>query len=62
MNPRKTTTGAVLEEMILPALKHGGYQYQRQVHIGNRLGGGKHIVDVLAEDPMGKKFLLSLKW
>jgi len=62
MNPGRTTTGAVLEQMVLPALKHGGYQYQTQVHIGQRLGGGKHIVDVLAEDPEGRKILISLKW
>lgn len=62
MNPRKTTTGAVLEQMILPALKHGGYQYQTHVNIGQRLGGGKHIVDVLVEEPEGRKILISLKW
>lgn len=62
MNPRRTTTGAVLEQMILPALKHGAYQYQTRVNIGQRLGGGKHIIDVLAEEPEGKKFLISLKW
>ncbi len=62
MNPRRTTTGAVLEQMILPALRHGGYQYQKQVNIGQRLGGGKHVVDVMAEGADGKKFLISLKW
>lgn len=62
MNPRRTSTGAVLEQMILPALRHGGYQYQTRVNIGQRLGGGKHIIDVLAEEPEGKKFLISLKW
>lgn len=62
MNPRKTTTGRVLEQMILPALEHGGYQYQTQVNIGQRLGGGKHIIDVLVCDPQGRKFLISLKW
>lgn len=62
MNPRKTTTGGVLEDMVLPALKHGGYTYRKQVRIGERLGGGKHIVDVVAEDKEGRKFLISLKW
>ncbi len=62
MNPGKTSTGMVLEQMVLPALEHGRYRYQRQVTIGVRLGGGKHVVDVLAEDVAGKKFLISLKW
>jgi len=62
MTPRNTTTGAVLEEMVLPALRHGKYRCQTQVNIGQRLGGGRHIVDVLAEDPRGKRFLISLKW
>jgi len=61
MAPRDTSTGAVLEEMILPALKRGGYAFQTQVNIGNRLGGGRHVVDVVAEKD-GKKFLISLKW
>lgn len=62
MSPRNTTTGAVLEQMVLPALKHGGYRYQTQVNIGQRLGGGRHIIDVLVESPEGKRFLISLKW
>ncbi len=62
MNPRNTTTGAVLEQMVLPALRHGGYRYQQQVNIGQRLGGGTHFIDVLAEDAGGKRFLISLKW
>lgn len=60
--PRNTTTGAVLEHMVLPALTHGGYTYQKQVDIGARLGGGRHKVDVLAIDPNGRKLLISLKW
>lgn len=62
MVPRDTRTGSVLEQMILPALDHGGYIYQTQVHIGKRLGGGKHIVDVLVEDSEGRKIIISLKW
>jgi hypothetical protein len=62
MNPRKTTTGAVLENMVLPALKNGGYSYQKQVLIGKRPHGNKHLIDVLAEDSQGKKYLISLKW
>ncbi len=62
MNPRNTSTGKVLEEMILPALKQGGYSYKRRVCVGERLGGGRHFVDVVAEDREGKKYLISLKW
>jgi hypothetical protein len=59
---RDTTTGAVLEQMVLPALERGGYEYFRQVDIGERLGGGKHIVDLVAYNEDGKGFLISLKW
>ena len=59
--PRDTRTGSVLEEMILPALRRGGYAVRTQVRIGERLGGGSHIVDAIAEKG-GQHFLLSLKW
>jgi len=62
MVPRDTGTGAVLEQMILPALEKGGYSYQTQVNIGTRIGGGRHLVDVIAEDKEGHKILISLKW
>lgn len=61
MSPRNTTTGGVLEAMILPALKRGGYTYLTQQQIGQRFGGGKHFVDVVAERE-GQKYLVSLKW
>ena len=59
---RNTTTGAVLEQMVLPALERGGYEYFRQVDIGERLGGGKHIVDLVAYNQDGKGYLVSMKW
>jgi hypothetical protein len=62
MTPRDTSTGAVLEQMVIPSLVHGGYSYETQVNIGNRLGGGRHVVDVLAEDSAGNKIIVSLKW
>jgi len=62
MPSRNTRTGSVLEEMVLPALARGGYQFQTQVHIGERLGGGKHYVDVLARDRNATTFLISVKW
>ena len=59
---RDTTTGAVMEAMVLPALERGGYEYFRQVEIGERLGGGKHIVDLVAYNEAGTGYLISLKW
>ena len=47
--------------MVLPALMQAGYTYFTQVNIGQRLGGGRHIVDVLAEKDT-KKMLISMKW
>lgn len=61
MAPRDTGTGGVLEAMVLPALRRGGYTYKTQVNVGKRLGGGRHVVDALAEKA-GRRFLVSLKW
>src|SRR5216117_3286904 len=61
MTPRNTTTGGVLEAMVLPALKRGGYTYEIQQRIGERFGGGVHIVDVIAEKG-GLRYLVSMKW
>src|SRR5262245_10518953 len=44
MSPRDTGTGGVLEDMILPALKRGGYEVLRQVLIHERPGGRRHKV------------------
>ena len=62
MAPRNTTTGAVLEDMVLPSLRRGGYSYKTQVYIGTRVGGGRHRVDVVASDERGRNWLVSLKW
>lgn len=61
MSPRDTGTGGVLEAMVLPALKRGGYAYQTQVVVGKRLGGSKHKVDAIAEKD-GERILVSMKW
>lgn len=61
MISRDTGTGAVLERMVIPALEGGGYLVQRRVVVGKRLGGGKHIVDVLAEKDT-RRLIVSLKW
>ena len=55
-----TTTGAVLESMILPALTRGGYIYQRQALVGVRPTGRRHKVDVVAMKD-GRAVLVSLK-
>lgn len=62
MTPRNTRTGDVLEQMVLPALSQGGYHYRRAVLIGERLGGTKHVLDVLAWNKAAQAFLISLKW
>lgn len=61
MARRDTRTGDVLEQMILPALRRGGYEYRTRVEIGRRLGIGRHIVDVVAEKE-AERHLISLKW
>lgn len=61
MSPGNTQTGGVLERMVLPALDHGGYAYNTQVEVGERLGCGRHFVDaVVSKD--GRRFLVSVKW
>ena len=61
MSPRNTNTGAVLEQMVLPALARGGYHAQAQVLTGARPGGGPHKVDALAEKD-GQRIIISMKW
>ncbi len=61
MSPRDTRTGGVLERMVLPALECGGYAFRTQQHVGARLGGGRHLVDAIA-DKDGRTFLVSVKW
>ena len=61
MTSRNTRTGGVLEQMVLPALDQGGYAYKIQVNIGQRLGCGQHLVDVIAEKD-GRRLLISMKW
>lgn len=58
---RNTRTGGVLEAMVLPALGQGKYSWKTQVEIGQRLGRGRHFVDVVAERD-GRKLLVSMKW
>lgn len=48
--------------MVLPSLVQGGYTYKTQVNIGTRIGGSRHVVDVVASDDQGRNWLVSLKW
>ena len=59
--PRNTRTGAVLEQMVLPALDMGGYVVKRQVRLTERLGGGRHYGDIVASKD-GERIVISLKW
>lgn len=61
MKSRDTSTGGVLEKMVIPALNAGGYDCTVRVNVGRRLGLGAHFVDVVAQKD-GKKVLVSLKW
>jgi hypothetical protein len=61
MSPRNTSTGAVLEAMVLPALERGKYEYQLQVETGTRPGGRRHQADAVAVKD-GQTILVSLKW
>ena len=58
---RETSTGRVLEEMVLPALRRAGYLVTEQTHIGTRPNGRKHHVDVIATKD-GRSVLVSMKW
>ena len=61
MTPRNTSTGAVLEAMVLPALERGGYSWKAQVETGTRPGGRRQMVDAVAQKG-GDSILVSLKW
>ena len=61
MSPGSTRTGGGLERMILPALDQGGYTYETQVNLGQRLGVSRHVVDAIAQKD-GRRILVSLKW
>ena len=62
MTPRNTNTGGIIEAMILPALERGGYEYETQVNVGARCGGGTHKADAVARTEASSQILISLKW
>jgi hypothetical protein len=59
--PRNTTTGRVLEEMVIPSLIRGGYSFTEQADVGKKVNGRKHKVDVMVNGQQGD-ILISLKW
>ena len=61
MSPGSTRTGGVLERMVVPALEQGGYSFETQVHVGQRLGIGRHVVDAVVTKGE-EKILVSVKW
>ena len=61
MSPGTTTTGHILEQMILPALAQGGYTVQTQVDVGKRPSGRRHRIDILAQDQHGRRFLIAVR-
>ena len=56
---RNTSTGRVLEEMIPPSLKRGGYSFERNKKVGERLNGDSHKADYFLTK---EEILISLKW
>jgi hypothetical protein len=60
--PGDTRTGQVLESMIVPALERGGYKWRKQTIIGQRIGGHRHKVDILASKAGSPEIPISLKW
>ena len=62
MARRNTTTGRVMEEMVVPSLVRGGYRVRSNVVVGTRFGVSKHYIDILAEDRQERLHLVSLKW
>ena len=58
---REATTGRVLEEMVLPALRRCGYTWTEQTCIGARPGGRKHKVDLVVTKDAAS-VLVSMKW
>jgi hypothetical protein len=59
--PRDTRTGSVLEQMVFPALRKGGYEATGQQVIGLKPHGRKHRVDTVAIKG-GRSILISQKW
>ncbi len=65
MSPGSTRTGWVLEQMVIPALRHGGYKVDSQgwaLVVGQAPSGRPYRADLVATTPEGEKLIISLKW
>lgn len=65
MSPGSTSTGRVLELMVLPALRHGGYTLEndgRPSVVGDGPSGKPYRADVVAVSQAGHRYIISLKW
>jgi hypothetical protein len=62
MASRNTSTGAVFESTVLPALTHNGYTFATQQVIGLSLAGRKHRADVVIAISEATKIIVSVKW
>ena len=58
---RNTTTGKDFEKVVKIALEAEGYLLEKQVQVGTRPNGRKHMIDLVAKKK-GRSILVSLKW
>jgi hypothetical protein len=57
-----TTSGQVLEKIIVPIAESNGYRIETQARLGPGIGGGQHWLDGLVTATNGDQIALSLKW
>jgi hypothetical protein len=57
-----TTSGKMLEEIIVPIAERNGYEIKAQARLKPGIGGGDHWLDALVTAPNGDQIALSLKW
>jgi hypothetical protein len=62
MPPRNTSTGAVLEDTVLPALRRNGYVFATQQVVGLSLSGRRHRADIVVDLTVSTKTIVSVKW
>jgi hypothetical protein len=62
MSSRNTSTGAVLEDTVLPVLRRNGYTFATQQVIGLSLSGRRHRADIMVDLTPTTKTIVSVKW
>jgi len=50
-----------MEDMLINSLKQGNYEFKKGAKVGTRLGGGKHMVDLVVYEN-DEVYLVSSKW